>query len=316
MLGRISPDGLLGGRMVIHPELSVEAMATIAKPFGGNAHAGAQAVLRIANVNMERALRIVSVERGHDARDFTLVAFGGAGPLHACSLAEALRIPCVLIPPHPGVLSALGMAMAPIVKNLSAAVMLSVDGENGGAGRSADASTLQILARSCAELEERGRQELESEGFGLEGLAVQVFLDMRYAGQSYELAVPTESVAPAEFLPAFHAAHQTRFGHSDLSRAVEVITLRVKLILPGIDTENRKEETEKRKTKRAASTHQSEVWFEGKPVATSIYERDDLLPGFRFAGPAVVAQMDSTTAVPLGWRCEVDEMNNLLLATV
>jgi N-methylhydantoinase A len=194
--------------------------------------------------------------------------------------------------------------------------MLSVDSESGGAARSADASPLRILARRRDELEERGRKELQAEGFELKGLTVQVFLDMRYAAQSYELAVPAESVAPAEFLPAFHTAHQTRFGHSDLSRAVEVITLRGRLTLPGIDTENRKEETETRKAKRSAATHQSEVWFEGKPLATSIYERDDLLPGFRFAGPAVVAQMDSTTALPPGWRCEVDEMNNLRLATV
>ena len=316
VLGRISPAGLLGGRMAIYPEFSFEAMARIAKPFGGNAHVAAEAVLQIANVNMERALRIVSVERGYDARDFTLVAFGGAGPLHACGLAEALRIPRVLIPPHPGVLSALGMATAPIVKDLSAAVMLSVDSESGRAAHSAGASPLRLLARRRDELEERGRKELESEGFELGGLAVQAFLDMRYAGQSYELAVPTESFAPAEFLPAFHAAHQIRFGHGDLSRVVEVITLRVKLVLPGIDTENRKQKTEKRKAKRAAATHQSEVWFERKSVDASIYERDELLQGFRFAGPAVVAQMDSTTLVPPGWRFEVDGMKNLILAIV
>src|SRR5438093_7971622 len=147
VLGRISPAGLLGGRMAIYPEFSFEAMARIAKPFGGNAHVAAEAVLQIANVNMERALRIVSVERGYDARDFTLVAFGGAGPLHACGLAEALRIPRVLIPPHPGVLSALGMATAPIVKDLSVAVMLSVDSESGRAAHSAGASPLRLLAR-------------------------------------------------------------------------------------------------------------------------------------------------------------------------
>ena len=339
VLGRIAPEGFLGGRMAIHPQLSFEAMATIAKPFAGDAQGAAEAVLRVANVNMERALRIVSLERGYDARDFTLVAFGGAGPLHACELAAALRIPRVLIPLHPGVLSALGMATAPIVKDLSASVMLMIEVERGVAGAShprsekmsrqsysvsqreevptqMDDSPLRVLARRRDELEESGRKELEAEGFGLEGLAAQVFLDMRYAGQSYEIAIPAESLAPADFLPAFHAAHQTRFGHSDPTRTVEVINLRAKLLLPGIATRSGKEESGKLKAKRATASSQREVWFDGKPAVAAIYDRDDLLPGLRFWGPAVVAQMDSTTAVPPSWQGEVDEIGNLILTAV
>ena len=339
VLGRIAPEGFLGGRMAIHPQLSFEAMARIAKPFGGDAQGAAEAVLRVANVNMERALRIVSLERGYDARDFTLVAFGGAGPLHACDLAAALRIPRVLIPQHPGVLSALGMATAPIVKDLSASVMLMIEVERGVVGAShprsekmscqsysvsqreedptkMDDSPLRVLARKRDELEQRGRKELEYEGFGLEGLAVQIFLDIRYAGQSYEIAIPAESLAPADFLPAFHAAHHARFGHSDPSRAVEVINLRAKLLLPGIATRSRKEESGKRKAKPAAASDQREVWFEGKPEVTSVYDRSGLLPGLRFRGPAVVAQMDSTTVVPPGWQSEVDAMGNLILTAV
>jgi N-methylhydantoinase A len=338
VLGRISPEGFLGGQMAIHPQLSFEAMARIAKPFGGDAQGAAEAVLRVANVNMERALRIVSLERGYDARDFTLVAFGGAGPLHACDLAETLRIPRVLIPLHPGVLSAFGMATAPIVKDLSASVILIVEPERGVGARHREgessladpdssparpehaqfknSSTLQMLAEIRDELERRGQKELESEGFGLEGLAVQIFVDMRYAGQSYELAIPSESIAPADFVPAFHAAHHARFGHSDPSRAVEVINLRVKLLLPGIATRSLKEESGKRKAKPAAASNQREVWFAGKPAATAIYDRSDLMPGLRFRGPAVVAQMDSTTAAPPGWQGDVDEMGNLILTTV
>ncbi len=338
VLGRISAEGFLGGRMAIHPQLSFEAMARIAKPFGGSAHTAAEAVLRVANVNMERALRIVSVERGYDARDFTLVAFGGAGPLHACDLAAALRIPRVLIPQHPGVLSALGMATAPIVKDLSASVMLLVEPERGVGARHGEdesslanpdssparpehaqftsASTLQMLAEIRDELERRGRKELKSEGFGLEGLAVQILLDMRYAGQSYELAIPSESIAPADFLPAFHAAHHARFDHSDPSRAVEVINLRAKLVLPGIATRSRKEESGKRKAKPATASNQRDVWFEGKPEVTAVYDRGDLLPGLRFRGPAVITQMDSTTVVPPGWQSEVDVMGNLIFTAV
>jgi len=139
-----------------------------------------------------------------------------------------------------------------------------------------DDSPLRVLARRRDELEESGRKELEAEGFGLEGLAAQVFLDMRYAGQSYEIAIPAESLAPADFLPAFHAAHQTRFGHSDPTRTVEVINLRAKLLLPGIATRSGKEESGKLKAKRATASSQREVWFDGKPAVAAIYDRDDL----------------------------------------
>jgi N-methylhydantoinase A len=333
VLGRIAPERFLGGRMAIHPRLSVEAMSRIAKPFGGNAHAAAEALLRVANVNMERALRIVSVERSYDPRDFTLVAFGGAGPLHACELAETLRIPRVLLPLHPGLLSALGMATAPIVKDIAAAVMLRIEGATGvGASHSVwetrsgqshdgsqheetrvkrDDSARRVLTRKRDELVDRGRSELQSEGFRPIEVAVQLSLDMRYAGQSYELAVPCESLAPADFLPAFHSAHLVRFGHSDPSRAVEVINLRVKLVLPA--TTARKAKGEMRKEARSTVSIKREVWFGGKPVGAALYERDELLPGCRFGGPAVVSQMDSTTVVPPGWEGEVDSMSNLVL---
>jgi len=334
VLGRISPERFLGGRMAIRPELSLEAMARISKAFGGNNYDTAEAVRRVANANMERALRIVSVERGYDPRDFTLVAFGGAGPLHACDLANVLRIPRVLIPPHPGVLSAFGMATAPIVKDLSAAVMLTVDGDsevfNASHRRMSrnssdtvsqreelaemDDSPARVLARLRGELAERGRNELRAEGFGLEGLTLEVFLDMRYAGQSYELAVPSDSLAVVDFLPAFHAAHQARFGHSDASRAAEIINVRVKLILPTAGS--RKAKGELKKQASAPVSTMRGVWFNGKPSPTAAYSRDELTAGFVFEGPAIVAQMDSTTVVPPGWQSDVDETGNLILTEV
>jgi N-methylhydantoinase A len=305
-------------------------MRRIDAPFGGDAHRAAAAVLRVANANMERALRIISVERGHDPRDFMLVAFGGAGPLHACDLAAALRIPRVLIPPHPGVLSALGMATAPIVKDLSAAVMLTLD---AGAGAHHDAPLQNSRARTRprparpevskeraehprlagirADLEERGHKELQSEGFSLEGLTTQTFLDMRYAGQSYELSIPTESLAPTAFLHTFHSAHRERYGHSDEARAVEVVTIRVKLILPA--TVGATGLSPRRPADAGASAIGArDVWFEGKRTRTAIYERTGL-PGSRLDGPAIIVQMDSTTAVPPGWHAEVDDTGNLLL---
>jgi N-methylhydantoinase A len=307
VLGRIAPEQFLGGRMTIRPELSFEAMVRIAAPFGGDAHRAAAAVLRVANANMEGALRKVSVERGHDPRDFTLVAFGGAGPLHACDVAASLRIPRVLIPPHPGVLSALGMATAPIVKDLSAAVMLTIG---------ADTNVGAPLRRLRDDLESRGRKELHHEGFSLEHLTVETLLEMRYGGQSYELSIPVQSLAPDDFLPRFHAAHHERYGHSDASRAVQVVTLRVKLVLPGVATGSTKGGTDKgkRKVTSAVSTNR-DAWFNGMPARAAVYEREQFAPRDSFRGPALVVQMDSTTAVPPGWRAEMDRAGNLVLET-
>jgi len=342
VLGRIAPEQFLGGRMSIDPGLALAALQRLTArsspvaqgpgpepAFGGDAHRAAAAVLGVANANMERALSIVSVERGHDPRDFTLVGFGGAGPLHACDLAAVLRIPRVLIPPHPGVLSALGMATAPIVKNLSAAVMLTVEGDSGvgarhseggierdvsrisgpvaGSDRVSSASPLRGLAAMLDELERRGRKELKAEGFSLTGLAVDTFLEMRYAGQSYELSVRPESLAADVFLPAFHSAHHERYGHSDATRPVEIVTMRVKLMLPAMEMRNRKGEM------RASKPRRREVWFGGEAAPTPVYGRSQLEPGARLAGPAVVVQMDSTTAVPPGWRGEVDGSGNLVV---
>ena len=333
VLGRIVPEQFLGGRMTIRPELSFEAMKRIASPFDSDAHRAAAAVLRVANANMEGALRRVSVERGHDPRDFTLVAFGGAGPLHACDLASALRIPRVLIPPHAGVLSALGMATAPIVKEMSAAVMLTVEGRGVVGARHSEhrstnngdslakrhslsnqdpyASPLRALTPLHKDLEARGRQKLESEGFTLDAMALRTFLEMRYAGQSYELSIPVESLTPNDFLPRFHAAHHERYAHSDPARPVEIVTLRVKLLLPGVGRSNHKGEV--RKGKRPTPSVRREVWFEAKRAQSTVYDRPQLSPGATFRGPALVVQMDSTTAVPPGWRAEVDAFGNLLL---
>jgi N-methylhydantoinase A len=333
VLGRISAEHFLGGRMAIRPELSLAAIERIAEPFGGDILQTSVAVLSVANVSMERALRVVSSERGHDPRDFTLVAFGGAGPLHACDLAAALRIQRVLVPRHPGVLSALGMAMAPIVKELSAAVMQTVEPvatvgarhrgkarraelDNPSAGaedvRFAGASPLRNLVALRDKLESRGRAELKVEGFSLAGVSSQTILEMRYAGQSYELSVPIDSFAPSPFLSAFHVAHQERYGHTDETRPVEIVTMRVKLMLAG--TETRKSKS-KRRNRRSAETAPSprEVWFDARPRQVRVYDRGQLWPGARIIGPAVVAQMDSTTAVSPGWRGEVDAMGNLVL---
>jgi N-methylhydantoinase A len=351
VLGRITPEHFLGGRLPIDRELAARAIAgltdsvVLPSPVRGRGAGGegpfhftlstfhsASAVLRVANANMERALRIVSVERGHDPRDFTLVAFGGAGPLHACDLAEALRIPRVLIPPHPGVLSALGMATAPIVKDLSASVMLRLEPPIGAEQlppKGPDARRHTAVAQPLrpenhghphltdirTDLAARGRAELQAEGFPLTGLRAETVLDMRYAGQSYELPITTRSLDPARFLPAFHRAHRTRFGHSDETRAVEVVNLRLKLILPAPSVHVADGFSLPRRTRRSHPDPlaQREVWFNDRAIRTPFYDRASLNPGSTLRGPAVITQMDSTTVLPPGWRGAVDRFANLVL---
>jgi N-methylhydantoinase A len=340
-LGRIAPEHFLGGRMTLHPELSLKALERLVNSvaqgpnpdpgspvaqgpsperlFAGDPHKAAAAVLRVANANMESALRRVSVERGHDPRDFTLVAFGGAGPLHACDLAAALRIPRVLVPPYPGVLSALGMATAPVIKDLSASILQRIDVADGFSLPPGGAAALKHLSTVHTDLESRGRAQLESEGFPLDGLAVQTILDMRYAGQSYELPVSTGSLNPTAFVPLFHETHQARYGHSDPSRPVEIVNLRLKLVLPAPATTSRPARpevlvgrAEHKRTASAPLTHR-DVWFDGATARTAVYDRAALTPGAKLRGPAVITQMDSTTVVPPGWRATVDGWSNLVL---
>jgi N-methylhydantoinase A len=309
VLGRIPPEHFLGGRMPLHSNRALEAVRRIAAPFGDDPHLAAAAVLRVANANMERALRIVSVERGHDPRDFTLVAFGGAGPLHACELAASLRIPRVIIPLYPGVLSALGMATAPIVKDLTASLLLPVD--DGAPGKS--------LESARQRLEQQGRAELEAEGFSLAGLTTQTILDIRYRGQSYELPVPTESLDPAVFVPAFHTAHSERFGHADHTRPIEIVHLRLKLVLPPTYAAAPPGHAPLHSKVASRSANQNHplttrtAWFDGAQTQTPVYDRQNLQPGDTITGPAIIVQMDSTTVIPPTWRATVDRASNLIL---
>jgi N-methylhydantoinase A len=302
-LGRITPEHFLGGRMDVRPDLSRAAIARLSAAYGGDTTAAAAAILRVANANMERALRVVSVERGHDPRRFTLVAFGGAGPLHACDLAASLRMPRVLVPLYAGVLSALGIAAAPVTKDLSAAAMLTAAHDGDGWP-----DVERTLSRLSSELERQGIRELRDEGLPADGVAVQRFLEMRYAGQSYELSVPADNLAPASFLPRFHALHQERYSHSDTARTTDIVNLRVRLTVP---TSAFEMPAIQPSGEDPLLGHRN-VWFDG-PTQAAVYDRSRLSPGDRIEGPAIVVQMDATTAIPPGWSGTVDPFGNLVL---
>jgi N-methylhydantoinase A len=302
VLGRLLAAHFLGGRMPLYPEQAWRALQPLAAFFGG-AEQAAAAVLRVANANMDRAIRVVSVERGYDPRRFTLVAFGGAGPLHACDLAELLHIPRVLVPRYPGVLSALGMVVAPVTRGFIAPVMRTVEGEDFAIA----------LERQSGVLLEEARRSLSADGYDVRRLSPDMSLSMRYAGQSYELpvSIPARRGArlpdAATWCNAFHTAHRQRYGHADPSRPVEAVSLLVRAMLPPprIDLRPHIAEGE-------ARVGTARVWFE-RPRRAAVLLRERLRPGERFDGPAIVPQMDATTVVPPGWRAEVDDAANLIL---
>ena len=301
LLGRLPPAGLLGGAMALDAARARRASEGVAGAFGGDARRAAQAVLDVAVANMERALRVVSVQRGHDPREFTLVAFGGAGPLHACALAEAAGLPRVLVPMAPGVIAALGAAGSDLTATIARSALLPLEPASAPALRAA-------LDDACRDaVGQLGRPEAE----------LRRALDLRYAGQSHELTVEVDiggedggdPFAPFEAArAAFDALHEARFAHCDPDAPVEAVNVRA--------------------TARAATAAVApepafggpaapdagiEAWFGGEPHAARLADRASLRPGDRLDGPALVVQLDSTTAIAPGWRAEVDGAGNLLL---
>jgi N-methylhydantoinase A len=258
----------------------------------------AQGIVDVADATMEKAIRVISVERGYDPRDYTLVAFGGAGALHACELAAALRIPRVLVPKFPGALSALGILRADVVRDVSQTVRLP-------ARRAAEARG--PLGAWFRRLEARGRREMRGEGFTAAEVGVERLLDARYLGQAYELTVP----AGGDFVAAFHRAHERRYGYADRSRAVEVVNVRARL--RGATPKPALPARRVRGSRRAMPAAVRSVLWAGRRLATPVYDRARLRPGDRFRGPAVVTEYSATTALPPGWRARVDAHENILL---
>lgn len=301
VLGRLIPDAFLGGEMALDVDRARRAVGRIAARLGTTPEEAALGMVRIANANMEAAIRVISVERGHDPRLFTLVAFGGAGPLHACELAAALRIPRVLVPTTPGVLSALGMLAADVIKDYVRTVMVPAD-------RAAES-----VEPVFAELTARGEADLLAEGLPEDRIEIERYLDMRYVGQSYELIVPYDGDLPAA-VAGFHAAHERCFGYSDPGERVQVVNCRVKVRgradRPAIE---RREIVEG----GMPTTAQAGIAvFAGSDGAvtrrTPIYDRAVLAPGATISGPAIVTQYDTTTVLPPGWRARVDATGNLI----
>ena len=312
VLGRLDAGQFLGGTGDLHLDVdaAMSALTRLGADLGGlSAEEAALGVIRVANAVMERALRRVSVERGYDPKEFIFVPFGGAGPLHACELAAALGIRRILLPPHPGVLSALGLLMADVVhENAQAILMNAADLQREPAPLEA------LFSRLSAE----NRAVLHAEGIA--DPRVDASLDLRYRGQSYELTVPLttpiSSQSVADAVAAFHALHEQRYGYASTGEAVDVITLRVQGIGPGTGPEMHREPTGDADP-RAAHSGVRPVWFHRDGAQpTDCYLRSKLQPGNRFIGPAMIYQFDTTVVVPPGWQIRIDGWRNLWLEII
>lgn len=301
VLGRLIPDAFLGGTMRLDAGRASEAVSRIALRLGTSLEEAALGIIRIANANMEAAIRVISVERGGDPRLFTLVAFGGAGPLHACELAAALRIPRVLIPATPGVLSALGMLVADTLKDYVRTVMTLAE------------EAQDVVSSAFIALEEQGRHDLVQEGIAAEQVVIERYLDLRYKGQSYELTIPfTDDIRQA--VNDFHSTHERRFGYSDPRERVQVVNVRLKArgltarpVPPQPETTDAA--VEPLMTREVVFANVHGVVKHAVPV----YERSSLRAGATISGPAIIIQYDTTTVLPPGWHGRVDAVRNLII---
>ncbi len=303
LLGRLQADRFLGGNF----QLDLERTRRIAGEWLQKQSSSlsleqfAAGVIRVVNATMEKAIRVVSIERGYDPRHFALVAFGGAGGLHACELAQALGIPRVIVPAMPGALSALGILVSDVIKDYSRTVVWHATAD----------LPFSNLDREFRRLSGTARKDFRAEGWA-GAVHEQRSIDTRYRGQGYELSIPFSR----NLIRDFHQAHAQRYGYSHPEREIELVTLRLRGILrsPQSHVVNRAPE---RTTKSTANTsfavEQRPVFFNGKRLSTRIYDREALTPGKKYPGPAIVTEYSATTAVPPGLSFHLDRASNLLI---
>ena len=302
VLGTLNPGFLLGGRMAVRHDLALASIAGLAQRLGLEVMPTAQGIVSVVTANMARAIRVISVQRGYDPRDYALIAFGGAGPLHAARLARELEIGRVLVPVSPGVLCAMGLLLTDLRSDFAVTRLTPLDAAAG-----------TVLADAFGVLEARAEAWFEDEGIGAEARRIVRTVDMRYAGQNYELPIPV--VAGADDLAvAFAAAHLRLYGFAAGDEPVQLVTFRLEAsaVVPKARFVARDDAGAEA---GGAVIGRRSVWLPeaGGAVVCPIYDRALLRAGNRFAGPAVVEQMDATTVVLPGWIARVEPYLNLIL---
>lgn len=305
-LGYLSPDNFLGGKMrlgVTEARAAVEH--AVAKPLGMSTEQAAEGIVRIIDVKMSEAVKAISTMRGHDLRDFMLLAFGGAGPLHACRIAADLGMAGVIVPRYPGVYSAMGLVMSDVKHDYVRSRMTPLAGTSEAA-----------VNATFAELTGEAGAELAEERFTPSQIEIECALDMRYAGQGYEVTIacptPLRDGDLARLRKRFDEEHKQAFGHTAPDEPVEIVSYRVRGIgrvppveLPSFEPEGIPLEKAVRERRQAI--------FAGKPVECIVLDREKLDVGVEIGGPAIIDQLDCTTVLPPGFRARVDKHKNLII---
>jgi N-methylhydantoinase A len=304
VLGYLSADNFLGGRMVLDCAKAAAALASIARPLSLDTMAAAEGIVRIIDVKMEEAIKAISTMRGHDLRDFYLLAFGGAGPLHAARMARDLGMAGVIVPLYPGVFSAIGLLMSNVKHDYIRSRMTPMTEL-----RPDDVNSV------FAQLETQARDDLHRDGFAESEIRIERALDMRYAGQGYEISLPCtadETRALSVLRKKFDVEHKSRFGHGAPEEPVEVVSYRVRgtglvppVALPQFAPQLSKLADPLRETRP--------VRFDGQTIFCPVYQREKLDVGLTLRGPAILDQFDCTTVICAGQLARVDEWKNLIV---
>jgi len=303
ILGRLQPHRFLGGAFTLDLERTRRIVSAWLKQqlCQLSLEQFAAGVIRVVNATMEKAIRLVSIERGHDPREFALVAFGGAGGLHGCELAASLGIPQVIVPPLPGALSAFGILVSDVVKDYLRTVLW----------RTSDKLPTKRLNQEFSKLRRRADKDFHVEGW--RGVTrYQPSVDVRFRGQGYELNVPYTG----GLIAAFHREHQRRYGYSYPAREIELVTLRLRVTMKSpqsmVSTAGARKPALTR-AEHAKSSERTSLIFDGKKITAAICDREALQPGRRYSGPAVVTEYSATTIVPPGKRFWLDRTGNLFI---
>jgi len=308
LLGRLQPKRFLGGDFVLDLDRTRRITQEWLKKQNSilSLEKFAAGVIRVVNATMEKAIRVVSIERGRDPRHFVLVAFGGAGGLHACALAEALSIPQVIVPAFPGALSALGILASDVVKDYSRTVLWRVSKK----------IPAEQLNHEFAALEKTAAADFHRESWP-DKAHYHRTVDLRYRGQGYELNLPYTK----NLLRDFEAEHRRRYGYSHPTREVELVTLRLRAIVKSPQLQIKKDHVGTGTLARPGraklgrpSSLKAPVQFEGRKQETKIYSRDDLRPAHKYSGPAIITEYSATTVIPPGKRFHLDRASNLIIS--
>ncbi len=307
VLGRLCEEHFLGGAVKLDKQGATNALKKLAEALGLELLEAAYGVIEIANASMLRAMRSISVERGYDPRDFSFIVFGGAGPLHANALAAELEVKRVIIPPSPGVASALGLIVTDVKHDYSVTRIQRLDTAN-----------VDEINATYSRFEAEARAQLARDGIAERDMRLLRFMDVRYVGQSYELRLPVPHGKLSrkdleEIIVAFHEEHERVYGHAERTEPVEMVNLRLEAI--GVIVKPRLKRLNKAdRPADNAVIHVRNVYFRDEGlVSCKVYDRRKLLSGHVIEGPAIVEEHDSTTVILPGYSAEVDELGNLII---